>query len=49
MKSYCLNCRKDTEIIDWVPVIVGQWYYESVQYAVVKNLNLLKTKKQKDY
>ena len=26
---------------------VGQWYYQNVQYVVVKNLDLLNTKKQK--
>ena len=26
-----------------------QWYYQNVQYAAVKNQNLLKIKKQKDY
>ena len=27
--------------------MVGQWYYQNAQYAVVKNQYLLKTKKQK--
>ena len=52
MKSYCLKCRKDTENIDPkfpVLVMVKQWYYQNVQYAVVKNQDLLKIKKQKDY
>ena len=26
-----------------------QWYYQNVQYVVVKNRDLLKIKKQKDY
>ena len=49
---YCLKCRKDTEIIDQkfrVVVMAGQWYYQNVQYVVVKNQDLLKIKKQKDY
>ena len=29
--------------------MVGQWYYQNVQYAVVKNQDFLKTKKQKDF
>ena len=30
-------------------VTVGQWYYQNAQYVVVKNQDLLKIKKQKDY
>ena len=48
MKSYCLKCRKDTENIN-PKVSVKQWYYQNVQYAVIKNQDLLKIKKQKDY
>ena len=29
--------------------MIGQWYYQNVQYAVVKNQDFLKTKKQKDF
>ena len=29
--------------------MVEQWYYQNEQYAVVKNQDLLKIKKQKDY
>ena len=29
--------------------MVEQWYYQNVQYAVVRNQDLLKAKKQKDY
>ena len=52
MKSYCLKCRKDTESIN--PRVSKtsngkQFYYQNVQYVVVKNQNLLKIKKQKDY
>ena len=30
-------------------VMVEQWYYQNVQYMKVKNQDLLKIKKQKDY
>ena len=51
MKSYCLRCKKDTENIN--PRFsntskVEQWY-QNVQYVAVKNLDLLKIKKEKDY
>ena len=52
MKSYCLKCRKilKTQIQKFQKqVMVEQWYYQNVQYAVVKNQHLLKTKKQKGY
>ena len=39
MKSYCLKCRKDTENIN-PKVSVKQWYYQNVQYAVIKNQDL---------
>ena len=29
--------------------MVKQWYYQNVQYVVVKNPNLLKSKNQRDY
>ena len=32
-----------------VLVIVKQWYYQNVQYVVLKNEDLLKINKQKDY
>ena len=52
IKSYCLKCRKDTENIN--PKVsktsTGRKpYYQNVQYVVVKNHDLLKIKKQKDY
>ena len=55
MNSYCSKCRKkkkNTENLN--PEISStsnaeQFYYQSVQYALVKNPDLLKTKKQKDY
>ena len=51
MKSYCLKCRKDTENIN--PRVSntnnGQtMILSNVQYAEVKNRDLLKIKKQKD-
>ena len=52
MKSYCLKCKKNTKNINSkvsAVVMVGQWYYQGVQYVVVKNPDLLKIKKQKDY
>ena len=52
MKSYCLKCRKNTENINTrvsKKTMVEHWYYQNVQYVVVKNQNLLKIKKQKDY
>ena len=39
MNSYCLKCRKDTENINpriSKKVTVEQWYYQNVQYVVVK-------------
>ena len=29
--------------------MVEQWYYQNVQYVIVKNQDLSKFKKQKDY
>ena len=29
--------------------MVEQWYYQNVQYVIVKNQDLLKIKKQKEY
>ena len=50
MKSYCLKCRKDTENINHKhKVMVEQWYYQNVQYVTVKNQDLLKIKRRKDY
>ena len=51
MNSYCLKCRKDTENIN--PRVSntnnGQtMILSNVQYAEVKNRDLLKIKKQKD-
>ena len=52
MESYCLKCRKNTENID--PKISSTSNgkainYQTAQYEVVKNPDLLKTKKQNDY
>ena len=53
MKSYCLKCRKDCENIN--PKVSNtsngrKWRnYQNAQYVVVKNQDLLKIKKQKDY
>ena len=52
MKSYCLRCRKNTEnIIQEFQkrVMVEQFYYQNVQYVIVKNQDLSKIKKQKEY
>ena len=52
MKSYCLKYRKNTENITpefEKQVMVEQCYHQNVQYAIVKNQDLLKMKKQKDY
>ena len=52
MELYCLNCRKNTENanpkISVVVVMVEWWYYPNAQYVIVKNQDLLKTKKEKD-
>ena len=50
MESYCLKFKRHTENIDpkfLLVVMAGQWYYQSVQYVVVKNLDLLKKQKAK--
>ena len=47
MKSYCLKCRKNTENINPRVSMVGQWYYQNVQYAVVKNEDLLKPRSKR--
>ena len=56
MKSYCLKCRKYSKNIKsfkikefQIQVTVEKRYYENVQYVIVKNLDLLKIKKEKDY
>ena len=52
MKSYCLKCRKDTENIN--PKVLKTsnnriMVLLTVKYMEVKNQDLLKIKKQKDY
>ena len=52
METYYLKCKKDTKTYIQkfrVLVMVNQWYYQNMQYAVVKSQDLLKTKKQKVY
>ena len=53
MPSYCLKCRKNTESIKIQAsqkiTMVKQWYYQNVQYVVVKNQDLLKKKKKVEY
>ena len=51
MESFCLKYTKQPENID--PEVSstsnGKWYYQNVQYVVVKNPDLLNTEKQKSY
>ena len=52
MLSYCLKRKKNTEIIN--PKVSkttnGKMiFYQNASYVVVKNQNLLKSNKQKDY
>ena len=52
MESYCLKCKKYTKLIN--PQLSSTsngktMYYQNVQYVIVKNVNLLKNRKQKDY
>ena len=50
MKSYCLKCREDTENIKprvQILVTLKQWYYQNVQYVVIKNPDFLNIKKQR--
>ena len=42
MKSYSLKCLKKQGTVE-------KRYYQNLQYMVVKNYELLKIKKQKDY
>ena len=52
MKSYGLKCRRNTENINPKVSKTSKgrtMYYQNVQYAVVKNQDFLKIKKQKDY
>ena len=52
MLSYCLKCRRNTESKN--PKVSKTTngkaiFYQHVLYVVVKNQNLLNSKKQKDY
>ena len=52
MESYCLKSRKNTENTDWKISSTSNgraMILSNVQYVVVKNPNILNTKKQKDY
>ena len=52
MLSYCLKCRRNTESINpnvSKKPMVKQLFCQHMLYVVVKNQNLLKGKKQKDY
>ena len=46
MESYCLKCKKNTENID-PKILVKQWYYQNVQYVVVKKSRFIKNKEAK--
>ena len=52
MKLRCLKCRENTENINprvSKTSVLEQWYYQNLQYVIVKNEDLLKTKKQIGY
>ena len=52
MKSYCLKCKKDTENINLRVSNTSngkECYYQNMQNVEVKNQDLLKIRKQKDY
>ena len=52
MESYFVKCKTYTKNVNQKvsgTSMVQQWYYQNVQYAVIKNGDLLKIKKQKDY
>ena len=52
MLPYCLKCKKILRVLiqKFLQLaMVEQWYYQNVLYVAVKNQNLLKNKKQKDY
>ena len=52
MESYCMKCKKYRKNINSRVLgtsNVKQWYYQNVQGVVVKNQDLVKIKKQKDY
>ena len=52
VESYCLKCKKNTENIN--PKVLATsngraMILSKCEYVVVQNLDLLKTKKQKEY
>ena len=51
MLSYCFKCRRNTKSINpkGSKTTVRQLFYQHALYVVVKNQNLLNSKKQKDY
>ena len=52
MLPYCLKCRKNTESINpkVLKTTTGKtMIYQNVLYVAVKNQNLFKSNKQKDY
>ena len=53
MLSYCLKCKKKIHKVSMQKfqkqLTVKQLFYQHVLYVVVKNQNLLKSNKQKDY
>ena len=49
MECYYVKGKNIQKNVNQVLVMVKQLYYQNVQYAVVKNQDLLKIKKQKDY
>ena len=48
MSSYCLECCIISSINPKVSM-VKQWYYQNVQYVVVKNQDSLRSKKRVEY
>ena len=49
MECYYVKGKNIQKNVNQVLVMVKQLYYQNVQYAVVKNQDLLKIKKQKNY
>ena len=52
MLTYYLKCKRNTESVDSNVKklkLVEQCYYQNVLYKVMKNQDLSKNKKQKDY
>ena len=51
MLSYCLKCKRNTVLIQKFQKqpTIKQLFCQHVLYVIVKNQNLLKSNKQKDY